>query len=52
MSSMWKALALMAMGAGAYMLIEKMSPECICDMKESLDNLTKDAGKKVKNMMQ
>ena len=47
-----KIVALMGMGAAAYMLFEKVCPDCACDMKESLDNLTKDASKKMKNMME
>ena len=52
MNNMLKILALMGIGATAYILFEKMCPECACDMKESLENLTKDAGKKMKNMME
>lgn len=48
---MWKILALMGIGAGAFMLYKKQNPECIQDMKTSLDKMTKSASNKMKNMM-
>lgn len=52
MENMWKVLALMGIGAGAFMLYKKQNPDCIHDMKKSLDNITKSASNKMKNMME
>ncbi len=52
MDNMWKVLALFGMGIGAFMVYKMYNPECIHDMKASLDKLTKSASKKMKNMMQ
>ena len=49
---MWKVLAVMGIGTGAFLLYKMQNPDCIQDMKESLDNLTKRASKKMENMMQ
>lgn len=49
---MWKVLAVMGIGAGALLVWKLMSPESMNEMKTSLENLTKDAGKKMKNMME
>ncbi len=52
MECMWKVLAVMGIGAGALLVWKLMSPESMNEMKTSLENLTKDAGKKMKNMME
>ena len=48
---MWKVLAVCGMGLGAFLIYKKYNPECIHSMQETLDNLTKNASKKMKNMM-
>lgn len=52
MDCMWKVLAVMGIGVGVFMVCKLMNPECMCEMKTTLDNLTKDASKKMKNMME
>ena len=52
MNNMLKVLAIMGIGLGSFMIYKMYSPECVQDMKESLDNLTKCASKKMENMMQ
>ena len=51
MSFMWKVLAVMGLTGGALLVYKMMNPECVQDMKENLDNMTKKASKKVENMM-
>lgn len=51
LNSMWKYLAVFSIGLGTGMLCKFMKPECIHDMKESLNNITKKANEKVQNMM-
>ncbi len=51
MSTMWKLLAVAGLTAGAVMLYKMKNPECVQDMKQTIDNMTKDASNKVKNMM-
>ena len=48
---MWKLLAVAGLTAGAVMLYKMKNPECVQDMKQTLDNMTKDTSNKVKNMM-
>ena len=43
---MWKVLAVMGLGGGAFFLYKMKNPNCIQDMKESLDNMTKCTCKK------
>jgi len=52
MNNMLKVLAVMGMGAGAFMIYKMYNPECVHEMKDTLDKLTKNASKSVKNMMQ
>lgn len=52
MSFMWKILAVMGIGTGAFIAYKMINPECVQDMKTSLDNMTKKASNKVKNMME
>ena len=52
MENMWKVLALMGIGAASFMLYKSKNPECVHDMKESLDKITKSASNKMKNMME
>ena len=51
MENMWKVLAVMGIGAGALMLYKIKNPDCIQDMKKSLDNITKSACSKMNDMM-
>lgn len=51
MENMWKVLAVMGLSAGALMLYKMKNPECIQDMKKSLDNITKCACNKMNDMM-
>ena len=51
MSLMWKVLAVMGIGTGTFLLYKMQNPDCIQDMKESLDNMTSCTCNKVKNMM-
>ncbi len=51
MSFMWKVLAVVGLTGGALLICKMSKPECVQDMKESLDNMTKSASNKVKNMM-
>ena len=52
MNYMWKALLSVGVGVGAFMLYKKHNPDCIEDMKESLNKMTKSAKKVSKNMME
>lgn len=52
MSFMWKVLAVMGLGTSAFLLYEKMNPECVHDMKDSLNKMTDKASNKVKNMIE
>ena len=52
MSFMWKVLAVMGLGGVALLLYNEMSPECKCNMKDSIDKMTNKASNKVKNMME
>ena len=52
MNYMWKILAAAGIGIGAFMLYKKQNPECVEDMKESLNKMTKTASKSMKNMME
>lgn len=52
MSFMWKALAVMGITGGAVLIYKMKNPNCVKDMKDSLDNMTKKASNKVKNMME
>ena len=52
MNNMLKVLAVMGMGAGAFMIYKMYNPECVHEMKDTLDKLTKRASKKMENMMQ
>ena len=52
MSYMWKVQAVMGLAGGALLVYKMKNPECVQDMKESLDNMTKKASKSMKNMMQ
>ena len=52
MSYMWKILAIMGIGTGAFFIYKMQNPNCVKDMKQTLDNITNKAGKSMKNMMQ
>ena len=52
MSFMWKVLAVMGLTGGAFLAYKMINPECVQDMKKSLDCMTKKASKKMENMMQ
>lgn len=52
MSTMWKVLAVMGLTGGALLLYKMKNPNCVQDMKETLDNVTKCASNKTKNMME
>ena len=52
MNNMLKVLAIMGIGLGSFMIYKLYNPDCIQDMKESLDNITKSASKKMGNMKQ
>ena len=52
MSTMWKLLAVMGLTGGALLLYKMNNPNCVQDMKNTLDNVTNNAGKKMKNMME
>ncbi len=52
LSFMWKVLAVMGLGTSAFLLYEKMNPECVHDMKDSLNKMTDKASNKVKNMIE
>lgn len=52
MNNMWKILAVCTLGAGAFLLYKKYNPECVQNMQDALDNLTKTASKEMKNMME
>ena len=45
MSTMWKVLAVMGLTGGALLLYKMQNPECMEDMKQALDNMTKKASK-------
>ena len=49
---MWKVLAVTGMGLGAIMLYKICNPNCVQDMKNTLDNVADSASKKMKNMME
>lgn len=50
MNSMWKILAAMGVGSALTMAYVMMNHECVHDMRESLENMTKKASKTIKNM--
>lgn len=52
MSFMWKVLAVMGITGGVLLMCKMKNPECVQDMKETLDNMTKKASNKMKNMME
>ena len=52
MNNVLKVLAVMGMGAGAFMIYKMYNPECVHEMKDTLDNITNKASKSMKNMMQ
>ena len=54
MQTMWKVLGIMGIGAacGALVFYKMKNPECINDMKDALDNMTKKTSKTMKNMME
>ncbi len=49
---MWKVLAVTSIGLGALVLYKMKNPNCIQDMKNTIDNVTDNASKKMKNMME
>lgn len=51
MSTVWKVLAVMGIPLGAFVIYKMQDKECIQDMKQSLDNMTKKASNSMKNMM-
>ena len=52
MNNMLKVLAVMGMGAGAFIIYKMCNSECVEDMKEAIGNVTNKASKSMKNMMQ
>lgn len=54
MSAMWKALGLVGLGmvSGAVVYSKLQNNECVTNMKSSIDNMTKNASNKMKNMME
>ncbi|MBO5375251.1 MAG: hypothetical protein J6A52_00190 [Bacilli bacterium] len=51
MDKAWKIMALMGVGFGAFMMYKKYNPECVHDIKTTMDKLTKKAGQNIENMM-
>ena len=47
----WKILAVMGVGYASWMIYKKYNPECVHDIKTTLDKVTKKASKSVENMM-
>ena len=54
MSTMWKVLGVVGLGAmgGAVIYYKMHNPECVEDMKDILDCMTKKTSKAMKNMME
>lgn len=50
LNSMWKILAAMGVGSALTMAYVMLNHECVHDMRESLENMTKKASKTIKNM--
>jgi len=44
-------MAMIGAGYGAWMLYKKCNPECVHDIKTTMDKITNKAGKKIENMM-
>lgn len=51
MDKAWKIMAIVGAGCGAFMLYKKYNPECVHDIKTTMDKLTKKASKNIENMM-
>lgn len=51
MDKAWKMLAIIGAGYGAWMLYKKCNPECVHNIKTTMNKLTKDASEKIENMM-
>ena len=51
MSLMWKVLAVMGIGTGAFIIYKMQNPECVKDMKDMFNDMTKCTCDKAKNMM-
>ena len=51
MNKTWKYLVAGVMGAGAFALYKKYSPEMMHDIKKSVNKMSKNATKSIENMM-
>ncbi len=47
----WKLLALAGVSYGAFMLYKKYNPECVHDIKTTMEKMTAKATKSIENMM-
>ena len=52
LSTIWKVLAVMGLTGGALIIYSMQNPECMNNMKNAIDNMTKKASKQSKNMME
>lgn len=51
MDKAWKILALIGVGYASWMIYKKYNPECVHDMKNTIEKMTKKASNKIENMM-
>lgn len=51
MDKAWKMLAVLGIGYASWMVYKKYNPECVNDMKTTIDKVVKKASKNVENMM-
>lgn len=51
MDKAWKIMAIVGAGYGAWMLYKKYNPECVHDIKTTMDKITNKASKSIENMM-
>lgn len=47
----WKILAVMGVGYASWMIYKKYNPECVHDIKTTIDKVTQKASKSIENMM-
>lgn len=51
MDKAWKILAVMGVGYASWMIYKKCNPECVHDIKTTIDKVTQKASKSIENMM-
>lgn len=51
MDKAWKLMALVGIGYASWAIYKKYNPECVHDIKTTVDKISKKAMKSVENMM-